>query len=58
MAKNYFILHDGVDLDKIEREIINWFKNRQYEVEFKRFDRQYLYLFDRMRFLKNLAEAA
>lgn len=41
MAKNYFILHDGVDLDKIEREIINWFKNRQYEVEFKRFDRQY-----------------
>jgi hypothetical protein len=41
MAKHYFILKYGVDLEQIQREIINWFKNRQYEVEFKKFDRQY-----------------
>ena len=41
MAKHYFILKYSVELEQIQREIINWFKNRQYEVEFKKFDRQY-----------------
>lgn len=41
MAKHYFILNYSEDLERIQREIINWFKNRQYEVEFKLFDRRY-----------------
>lgn len=41
MAKHYFILNHQEDLERIQREIINWFKNRQYEVEFKLFDRKY-----------------
>ena len=41
MAKHYFILQRNDELDRIQQEIINWFKNRQYEVEFKLFDRRY-----------------
>jgi hypothetical protein len=33
MAKNYFIANNSDDLVKVNREIVNWFKAKQYEVE-------------------------
>lgn len=33
MAKNYFISHNYDDLIKVNQAIINWFKEKQYQVE-------------------------
>ena len=35
MAKNYFIAHNFNDLAKVNQEIINWFKTKQYEINSK-----------------------
>jgi hypothetical protein len=41
MAKNYFIVNYADEINLIYREIINWFKNKQYEIESKTIDKQY-----------------
>ena len=41
MAKNYFIAHNFDDLAKVNQEIINWFKAKQYEIKAKTLEERY-----------------
>lgn len=41
MAKNYFTTNNSEELQRINREIINWFKEKQYEIEATTLDGKY-----------------
>ena len=41
MAKNYFIVNYADEINWIYQEIINWFKNKQYQIESKIIDKRY-----------------